>query len=164
MRRLLEASSVAAALAGGLILAAIALLTTASILGRWFFATPILGDIELVQTGCAMMIALALPYCQLKRAHINVDFFTQKAPPRVRAALDAIGSVALGLICLVMAWRAAVGVADMRAAGETTMVLGFPSWLTYLVMVPGLALSGVTALYVATEQWREGGADGAGPA
>jgi TRAP-type C4-dicarboxylate transport system permease small subunit len=158
MRRLLESLSVAAALAGGLILAAIALLTTASILGRWLFATPILGDIELVQTGCAMMIALALPYCQLKRAHINVDFFTQKARPRVRAALDVIGSVALGAICLVLASRAAVGVADMRAAGETTMVLGFPFWMTYLVMVPGLGLSGITALYVAVEQWREGGA------
>jgi hypothetical protein len=31
-------------------------------------------------------------------------------------------------------------------------------------MVPGLALSGITALYVAVEQWREGGANGAGPA
>ena len=160
MRRILEGRSVALALAGGLILAAIALLTTASILGRWLFAAPILGDVELVQTGCAMMIALALPYCQLKRAHIVVDFFTQGARPGVRAGLDALGSVALGAVCLVLAWRAAIGVADMREAGETTMVLGFPFWMTYLVMVPGLALSGVVALYVAWEQLVERRAKG----
>ena len=124
MRRILEGLSAALALAGGAILAGIALLTTASILGRWLFATPIFGDVELVQTGCAMMIALALPYCQLKRAHIIVDFFTQGARPAVRGALDAFGSVALGLVCLVLAWRAGVGVAEMREAGETTMVLG----------------------------------------
>ena len=86
MQRILEGLSAALALAGGAILAGIALLTTASILGRWLFATPIFGDVELVQTGCAMMIALALPYCQLKRAHIIVDFFTQGAPPAVRPA------------------------------------------------------------------------------
>ena len=156
MRRILEGLSVALALVGGLILAAVALLTTASILGRWLFATPILGDIELVQTGCAMMIALALPYCQLKRAHIIVDFFTQGARPGLRAGLDAFGSIALGVVCLLLAWRAAIGVGDMRENGETTMILGFPFWMTYLVMVPGLALSGLVALFVAWEQWSEG--------
>ena len=153
MRRILEGLSVALALAGGLILAGIALLTSASILGRWLFSSPILGDVELVQTGCAMMIALALPYCQLKRAHIVVDFFTQGARPSVRGALDAFGNLALGAVCLVLAWRAAIG--------ETTMVLGFPFWMTYLVMVPGLALSGIVALYVAWEQWVEGRRNGA---
>ena len=163
MRRILEGLSATLALAGGAILAGVALLTTASILGRWLFATPIFGDVELVQTGCAMMIALALPYCQLKRAHIIVDFFTQGARPAVRGALDAFGSVALGLVCLVLAWRASVGVAEMREAGETTMVLGFPFWMTYLVMVPGLALSGVVGLHVAWEQWRDSATTGVQP-
>ena len=67
------------------------------------------------------------------------------------------------LVCLVLAWRAGVGVADMREAGETTMVLGFPFWMTYLVMVPGLALSGVVGLHVAWEQWRDRATTGVQP-
>lgn len=48
---------------------------------------------------------------------------------------------------LLLAWRAGVGVADMKAAGETTMLLAVPTWLTYLAMVPGLLLSALVALH-----------------
>jgi TRAP-type C4-dicarboxylate transport system permease small subunit len=157
VRRILEGLSIALAIAGGAILTALAALTTASILGRWLFAQPVFGDVELVQVGCAMMIALSLPYCQLQRAHIVVDFFTTRASRRTRRLLDALGSLLLGAICVVLGWRAGVGVLDMKEAGETTMVLGFPSWMTYLVMVPGMTLSGIVALYTAWEHLRDAG-------
>ena len=144
--RLLERTSIALALIGGVVLAAMALLATVSILGRWWFSKPVWGDVELVQMGTAVAIALSLPYAQFKRAHIMVDFFTARAAPTTRARLDSLGSLLLGLVCLLLAWRAGVGVLDMRAVGETTMVLGFPIWIVYLAMVVGLAVTGVVGL------------------
>jgi TRAP-type C4-dicarboxylate transport system permease small subunit len=155
MRRLLEQLSVALAIAGGAMLVALALLTTVSTVGRWLFSQPVVGDVELVQMGCAMMIALSLPYCQLRGAHITVDFFTSRASRRARRLLDAVGALALGAICVVLGWRAGVGVIEMRQVGETTMVLGFPFWMTYLGMVPGMTLSGIVGLHAAYVHLRD---------
>ena len=155
MTRTLERLSIALALFGGAVLAAMTLLATVSVLGRKFFNTPIWGDVELVQMGTAVAIALSLPYAQFRRAHIMVDFFTTRAAPATRARLDAFGTLLLGLVCVLLAWRAAVGVLDMREVGETTMVLGFPIWIVYVAMVIGLAASGVIGLAGAWQQWRD---------
>ena len=146
MARWLDRASVASALAGGLVLLAAALLAGASIVGRWLASAPIAGDIELMQVACAVSIALFLPYCQMHAGHVRVDFFTQRAAVRTRRVLDRCGHAALALVMLLLAWRAGVGVAEMKDAGETTMVLGVPTWLTYLAMVPGLLLSALVAL------------------
>lgn len=154
LQRALERLAVAMALIGGVVLSGIALLTAISIVGRWLIDRPIFGDVEMVQIGCAMAIALFLPYCQARHGHVIVDFFTLKAQPRTRERLDAIGSVVVSAILLVLGWRAAVGVFEMRQYGETSMVLGFPTWLTYLAMVPGLLVAGLIGLANALRSWR----------
>lgn len=133
------------ALAGGAILTALALMSVASIAGRALLSRPLQGDYELVQTGCAVFVALCLPYCQLKNANIIVDFFTAKASRRTQARLDAFGAFLLGLVMLLVAWRTGVGLVSMRASGETTTILGMPSWWTYAGMLPGIALTALVA-------------------
>ncbi len=67
------------ALAGGAIFVGIAIMSVASIASRALFSTPIQGDYELVQVGCAVFVALCLPICQMRGANIIVDFFTTRA-------------------------------------------------------------------------------------
>ncbi|MEM7270853.1 MAG: hypothetical protein AAF401_16570, partial [Pseudomonadota bacterium] len=72
----LEAAARWLAFAGGLILAFLALMTVTSVLGRAFiFAglSPIKGDYEMVEMGCAIAIFSFLPWCQLNRGHVTVD-------------------------------------------------------------------------------------------
>lgn len=147
MRRSLEALATALAYLGGALLLAVAGLTAVSVLGRWLVDRPLTGDVELVQLGVAAAIALFLPYGQLHGSHLVVDFFTARSPGPTQRRLDRIGAAFAGLTFVLLAWRAAVGVADMRAAGETTMVLGIALWLPYAVMVPGLALAGIAGLF-----------------
>src|SRR6185436_13310533 len=64
--RVLRLCCDACAMAGGLILLAMAGMTLASVIGRAFFARPVPGDVELVQIGTAVCIALFLPYTQLR--------------------------------------------------------------------------------------------------
>ena len=133
------------ALAGGAVLTSLALMSVASIAGRALFSRPLPGDYELVQTGCAVFVAMCLPYCQLKHANIIVDFFTAKASRRTQARLDAFGALLVGLVMLLITWRTGVGLASIRASGETTMILGMPSWWTYAAMLPGIALTALVA-------------------
>jgi TRAP-type C4-dicarboxylate transport system permease small subunit len=146
MRRLLDALAKALALLGGALLIAVSVATVVSVAGRWLAGRPITGDIELVQLAIAAAIALFLPYCQLHRSHLIVDFFTARSSGPVQRRLDAAGSVVAGVVFFTLAWRAGVAVSDMRGASETTMVLGIPLWIPYAAMVPGLALAGLAGV------------------
>ena len=146
MRRLLDALATTLALIGGALLVAISLATVVSVSGRWLAGRPITGDIELVQLAVAAAIALALPYCQLHRSHLVVDFFTARSSGPMQRRLDAAASMLAGAVFFVLAWRAGVAVSEMRSASETTMVLGIPLWIPYVAMVPGLALAGLAGV------------------
>ena len=140
------------ALAGGAVLVGIALMSAVSIVGRAVFRTPIQGDYELVQMGCAIFIACCLPMAQIRYANIIVDFFTVRASEATRAWLDALGALVVGVVMAVVAWRTGVGLVDMRASGQTSTILGVPTWYTYLGMMPGLVLSAVAGFACAREQ------------
>ena len=142
----LRGLAVGFALGGALVLAAMALMSTASILGRWLLSRPIPGDYELSQLGIAIAVAAFLPYCTLRGGHVLVDFLTARAPARLRAALDAAGSIAIAAVGFLVAWRLALGMADLRQYGETTMVLAIPTWYAYVPMVASFALLGLVAV------------------
>ena len=135
------------ALAGGAAACGLALLTVVSVLMRATVSKPIPGDVELMQMGIALCISLCLPWCQLTRANIIVDFFTDKLAQRPRRGLDGIGSVLLAVMCLLLAARTAAGALAVQEAGETTMIIGLPMWWAYAMLAPGLALTAVIALW-----------------
>lgn len=126
-------------------------MTTTSVVMRALVDTPIPGDVELTQVGIALAISLCLPVCQLRRANILVDFFTQRCSGRTRQILDGIGCWMLVLMYGLLAWRTGVGAISVRQAGETTMILSVPMWWAYASLAPGLALAGLIALH---QGWR----------
>ena len=150
MTRALEWLSKAFALAGGAILAAITLMSVASIGGR-LLNHPIQGDFELVQVGCAVAIAFFLPWCQLARGNIIVDFFTTRASAATRERLDALGAVLVGLVAALICWRTAVGSMAAYENQETSMLIAVPIWIPYLLMTPGLLLTALVSFFIA---WR----------
>jgi TRAP-type C4-dicarboxylate transport system permease small subunit len=139
------------AFAGGVVLVAMTGMSVVSIAGRTVLSRPLAGDFELVQVGCAAAVAAFLPYCQLRRGNIIVDFFTVRAGPRVQAALDALGALLLAAVMALLAWRTAAGMLTVKAAGEITMIVGFPVWLGYAAIVPSLALTALVGLVTALE-------------
>ncbi|MGA8053590.1 MAG: TRAP transporter small permease [Burkholderiales bacterium] len=137
------------AVLGGTMLVAMTLMSVASILGRWLLGKPLPGDFELMQMGCAVCVASFLPFTQLRRHNIIVDFFTTRLNPSGRALLDALGCLLLALVIALFTWRTAVGTVAMKSGGETSMIMGLPLWVGYALMVPGFALTVVVALYTA---------------
>lgn len=145
MQRTVHALALAFALLGCAAALAVALMVVASIAGRALWSRPIPGDVELTQFGIAWALSLALPWCQLRRANIIVDFFTQGLRERRIRALDGVGALLLALMCALLAWRTAVGAQAVMEAGETSMILSLPMGWAYVSLVPGLALAAVIA-------------------
>jgi TRAP-type C4-dicarboxylate transport system permease small subunit len=151
--RALDGLARAFAFAGGALLVAITGMSVVSIAMRTVLGRPVPGDFELVQVGCGVAVAAFLPYCQLRRGNIIVDFFTTRASRRVQRALDGLGALLLALVMGALAWRAAAGMLTVKAAGEITMIVGFPVWLGYAAIVPSLALTALAGLAVAVDTW-----------
>jgi len=144
----------ALALAGGLVLIAMMLMSLASIAGRAAFAHPLPGDYELVQLGCAISVAAFLPYCQMRGGHVLVDFFTAHSRLAVRASLDALGALLLGVAAAVIAWRLTAGAVGLREANDQTTILAIPTWWAVALMVPSFALLALSGFYTAWRHWR----------
>jgi TRAP-type C4-dicarboxylate transport system permease small subunit len=139
----------ALALLGGFVLVLLAAMSVASIFGRVLFSKPIQGDFELAQMMSAMAVALFLPYCHLRRAHVLVDFFTAKASKRFKHWLDAFAGLLMTLIAGVFARQLFIGLLDGQSSGETSMLLAIPIWWPYTALVLAFATLSVTALYFA---------------
>ena len=139
---------------GGGVLIAMMVLSVVSVVGRKFFDAPVQGDFELVQLGCAICVACFLPWCQIEKGHVIVDFFTLHATPRTKAWLDALGALLLAACSTLIAWRLALGTLSVWTTQETTMILGAPVWIGYAPLVPAFALLAATGFYSAWLEWR----------
>ena len=135
------------ALCGGALLVTLIGMSIVSIVGRKLFATPVPGDLEVMQMGTAMAGAALLPYCELRNRHIRVDFFTAKLSPGIKLRLDGIAHLLLFCVAVLIAWRTTVGALSVQESGETSQMLGWPSWIPIAAMVPSFALLAVTAAY-----------------
>jgi TRAP-type C4-dicarboxylate transport system permease small subunit len=66
------------AIVAGIVVVVITLLTTWSIVGRWLFSSPVMGDTEVIEFAMAVVVAGCLPICQWRGDNIIVDFFTTR--------------------------------------------------------------------------------------
>ena len=120
----------ALAIFGGLLSCAMAAIVTVSVTGRYLFARPIPGDYDIVGILCGCAIFSFLPYCQLKRGNVVADFFTQSAPPKIKAVLDAAGSFLFLAAAIMFTWRLFYGLLEMRQSAEQIAAFAFYRWWT----------------------------------
>jgi TRAP-type C4-dicarboxylate transport system permease small subunit len=133
------------AILAGLLMVFITLMTVTSVIGRDFFGKAITGDFELSGAACGAAVGLFMPWCQYKRGNIIVDFFTAKASEASQGMLDRAGAFVLAVVMAVLTWRTTLGGISAFNANSGTMMLGFPEWIVYSAIVPGLALTAVIA-------------------
>jgi TRAP-type C4-dicarboxylate transport system permease small subunit len=151
--KLLETLAKLCAVAAGVLLTVITLVTCASLVGRNTGGWALVGDFELSASAAGVAVALFLPWCQWQRGHISVDFFTSRASPATQGRLDRFGALLLGLAMALMTWRTAAGGLSAWRSQAGSMMLGLPEWWVYVGMVPPLALTTAIAL---AQAWRGG--------
>ncbi|AMO38470.1 TRAP transporter small permease [Thauera humireducens] len=154
----IEWACAAMAILAGVMFCIESVMSVVSVVGRATIGEPVPGDYELVQMLSAMGIAMCLPYCQLKKGHVFVDFFTLWAPAGLKRLLDSIAALLMAFCAFVLAWRIWEGMLEMREYGETSMVISLPVWWGYVPVVPAFVLLGIAALYTFVQELRSGAA------
>ncbi len=169
--RVMEFCSRWMAYSGGAVLVAIALTTVVSIIGRalsGFGLTPVKGDFEIVEMGCAVAVFAFMPWCQLKRGHVTVDIFISNLPLRFQAFLGFIGDVFLTGAAFVILWRLWLGFGEKFPYGsdalrgmfnlgskpffaESTYELEVPLWIPFGLCTIGAGFFLIVAAFTA---WR----------
>ena len=144
--KVLESLAKGCAVLAGVLMTVITLMTCVSLIGRNTVGWTIVGDFELSGAAAGAAIALFLPWCQVRRGNIIVDFFTAKASASTNATLDRLGSLLFALALGLMAWRTSIGGLNAWNSQSTTMMMGFPEWVVYVFMVPPLVLCALIGL------------------
>ncbi|MGJ5619930.1 TRAP transporter small permease [Sulfitobacter sp. MF3-043] len=172
MHRLIQTLARVTALAGGLVLIVLIVMTTFSIIGRslnklmhgdffqqnltglaqWLLdlgVGEINGNYELLEAGVAFAIFSFLPICQLYGAHATVDIFTSFLPPRANRWIAAFWEIVLAAVILLIVNQLFGGMERYIRNGQTTFFLQFPVWWAYAFSFAAGLVACVTAVYCA---------------
>jgi len=132
----------AMAIAGGLLFIALIIMSLVSIIGRKLGLGSVSGDIELAVAATAI-----LPYCTLLGEHIKVDFFTENLRASLKRPIDGVTEVLFAIVSGILTWRTVLSAIATYESHEVTTLVSLPLWIPTALLVPGLALMAVCALY-----------------
>lgn len=155
--RLLFAAAKWLAFAGGTIFTGLVIMSIISIVGRKLFNAPVPGDVEVLQMLAAFASATFFAYCHLMHGDVKVDFFTANLASTKRCFLDSVGSLLVGLVGALLAWRSLVGAMSLREAGESSAILEVPVWIAQVLMVPSFILLALAGFYMCVQTWVQRG-------
>jgi len=137
------------AMAGGMLLLLVVLVTTANagafildriarLGGASVPALPGYEEFAALATGCAAI--LFLPWCQSQRGHVAVDVLIARAPAGFGRALGRLWAGLTAAVAAALAWAMLNGLWTLRADGAITAVLGWPVWPFLAPAVAALGL------------------------
>lgn len=139
------------AIAGGLVLVAITVMTCISIAGRALIGLglgPVPGDYEIAEAAIGFVVFSFLPWCQLNRGHATVDLFTSFLPAAANRVIDLVSEILMALAIIVIAWRLWFGMMDKINYGETTFIIEMPVWWAYALCMVAAVGAVIVALYM----------------
>jgi TRAP-type C4-dicarboxylate transport system permease small subunit len=128
------------ALAGGLVLVALVVMTCLSIIGRALIPvglSPVKGDFEWIEMGVAFAVFAFLPWCQYNRGHARVDIFAPQLGHVGNRLANVMSDVLMFGAAAVICWRLWLGMLEKKSFGETTFILQYPIWFAYAACVVG---------------------------
>jgi TRAP-type C4-dicarboxylate transport system permease small subunit len=101
-------------------------LTVADIIGIKLFRHPVPGAIELVAFLGVVVTAFAIAFTQVRRGHIQVEFFVMRLPEHARAGVIALVSLLGIALFALLAWQSFEFGQSLQASGEVSMTQRIP--------------------------------------
>ena len=120
----------------GSCLAFMVLVTLYDVIARQF-KHPLIGGMELISFGGAVVIGFALPYAQIKKANIYVDLLVEKLAKPARITLRTVTSIIGIMLFLYLGYNFIIYGLDLIRTGEVSAGFRLP----YYPITFGLALA-----------------------
>ena len=143
----LQRCTSAAAIGGGLLLLAAALVTLVDVVGRKLLSFSLVGAFEFLQIAIGLSIFCFLPHCQLAGGNVAIHLFSRSWPRWLLNLSEALANLLYAVFAALLLARSLERAADLWNYGETTQMLAYPLWLSFVIVLPVLALLLWTCLY-----------------
>ena len=122
---------------GNIALAVMMLLTTADVIGRYFFNAPVLGAYEITEYLMLIMVFSFLALAQSSKVHISVDIVFNRLPARLRPVLERFNHLICLLMMILVSWMSIQRIWELRKTGEQSLLLKIPDYPFAIFLVIG---------------------------
>jgi TRAP-type C4-dicarboxylate transport system permease small subunit len=145
---------------GAASLFAMACLTTADVVGRYVFNSPITGTLEVTEFMVLIMIFSFLAYAQSNKAHVTVDLLLDRFPKKLRRYIKIINHLACFCLMCLITWMGFRRALELLEYGEASPNLGVPHYPFVFFLVLGCLVMCIEYLRNLMELLAEGRGDG----
>jgi len=121
-------------------------LTTADVIGRYLFNSPLRGAFEVTELLLLTLIFAGLPLASRADEHVALDFIDMVLTPGGRLFVRRLVDLICGLLILGLAWRVWIKAGKIAAYGDTTEVLRLPVAPFVYFMAVMVAITGIVHL------------------
>ena len=121
-------------------------LTTADVIGRYIFNSPIRGAFEITELLLLTLIFAGLPLASLADEHVTLDFIDMILGTGGRLLLRRLVDLICGVLILGLAWRTWIKAGKIDGYGDTTEVLRIPVGPFVYFMAIMVAVTGIIHL------------------
>lgn len=109
----------------------------ADVAGRYLFNKPIIGTVEVFEVLLPAMVLLSLAYTQQLKAHVTVDLFCSKLPPRPRAIVGMMTTLWAIILFALIAWQGVLSAISYRQMNSIITNIGLPMFLPRILVPMG---------------------------
>lgn len=122
------------------LLAFMTIITFVQVVLRYVFNTGLVWSLEATTYAFAALVLFGVSYCVRSKAHIAVDLFINKLPPRTMHAVSILAIALCLLYAALMLYGSSVFVERLFVLGNHARDIPLPKWLLTASMPVGFAL------------------------
>ena len=139
-----------------IVLMVVIVLVIINIIGRSFFNFTIGGIVEIVQYGVFTSVTLGLARTCFNGSHVIVTVILEKMPDKARGIVALIELIIAAVAFFMTAYVCAILMPEAMASQLVTEVYKIPYYVIYLILVIGMAMSGIIFLYKGFVELKKG--------
>ena len=113
---------------GNFAIAAMMLLATVDVIGRYFFNSPVLGAYEITEYLMLILVFSFLALAQSSKVHISVDIVFDRLPTRLQHVLERLNHLICLLMMILVSWMSIQRIWELRRTGEASVLLKIPDY------------------------------------
>ena len=129
------------ATASGLVLLFLAVFTFCDVFGRRFLNSPVMGTIEIVEVGMALVAFLAMPRAFFLNSHVSADFINQIDNHLLKKIIIILKFIFMISIMSMMAYATTLSALEFTTNGRVTLELELYFYPFFYVIAAAMWIS-----------------------